>query len=92
MAAAQDAAPSLPRQKTFIVENGELLDNQIRRAILRLVVMEVGRQVVMENEKTGMLSVDLDRVAEHEGGREVVRHIYNMVLNRRAALDRPAPG
>jgi hypothetical protein len=89
------AAPSLFRQKTFIVENAGILDFEARREILHLVMMEIGRAasapgadapVILENLTTGAVSINLDNIEAPE----LVLHIYNIVRNRRAALNEPA--
>jgi hypothetical protein len=87
---AREPPPSAARQKTFVVENG---------AILRLVMMEVGktvtvataegeevRPVILENQTTGEVSVHLDNIDNPD----VILHIYNIVSNRRASLNEPA--
>lgn len=85
------APPSETRQKTFVVENAEILDNETQLTILRLVMMEVGRgsgagPVVLEHGATGLVSINLDNIPNPD----VIRHIYNIVRVRRAALDEPA--
>ena len=39
---AREPPPSAARQKAFIIENGAILDRDTKKAILRLVIMEVG--------------------------------------------------
>jgi hypothetical protein len=94
---AREPPPSAARQKTFAAENGAILDNDTKQAILRLVMMEVGktvttaegeevRPVILENQTTGEVSVHLDNIDNPD----VIRHIYNIVSNRRASLNEPA--
>lgn len=87
--------PTVARQKDFIIENSQILDEKLKMAILRLVMMEVGktatidgveRPVVLENRTTRELSIDFDAIANPE----VILHIYNIVDNRRRSLDEPA--
>lgn len=91
--------PPIDRQKTYVVENGQILDLDTKKAILRLVMMEIGktavvedsagavsRPVVLEKQSTGEVSIHLD----HIDNPEVILHIYNIVKNRRAQLDEPA--
>jgi hypothetical protein len=89
--------PPPSRQKSYIVENAGILDPDTKKTILRIVMMEVGkfggarasqtpRPVVLENGTTGEISIHLD----HIDNAEVVLHIYNIVSNRRAALNEPA--
>jgi hypothetical protein len=93
---ALSAPPPLGRQKTFIVENAEILDHDAKKAILRLVMMEGngrapggaspdGRLVVLERGVSREVSVDLDAVESPE----VILQIYNVVQARRLALDEP---
>jgi len=96
----REPPPSISRQKTFVVENGGILDRDTKKAILRLVMMEIGktttvvdaageeeiRPVVLENQTTGEVSVHLDNIENPD----VVLHIYNIVSNRRASLNEPA--
>jgi hypothetical protein len=94
---AREPPPSAARQKTFVVENGAILDRDTKKAILRLVMMEVGktvataegegvRPVILENRTTGEVSVHLDNI----DNLDVILHIYNIVSNRRASLNKPA--
>lgn len=100
---AAGAPPSKFRQKTFIAENGGILDDKAKKAILRLVMMEVGkavtvrdedgnaeevRPVVLEQGATGEVSIHLDNIDNEE----VLLHIYNIVANRRATLSEPVRG
>lgn len=85
-----------------MVENGGILDRDTKKAILRLVLMEVGstatgfdtagkvevRPVILENRTSGEVSVHMDNIDNPD----VVLHIYNIVSNRRAALNEPANG
>ena len=98
---AREPPPSAARQKTFVVENGAILDRDTKKAILRLVMMEVGKTVavataegeevrpaILENQTTGEVSVHLDNIDNPD----VILHIYNIVSNRRASLNEPANG
>ena len=95
--------PPISRQKTFIVENADILDTDIKKAILRITIMEVGREVVvkgsdgeivqtkpviMENVTTREVSINLDNIDKPE----VVLHIYNIISNRRVSLNEPVHG
>ena len=97
--AAGRAAPPLGRQKSFIVENAGILDRETKKAVLRLVMMEIGRvassggeadpeprPVVLEQGTTKEVSIDLDNI----DSAEVILQLYNVVNNRRAALNEPA--
>ena len=93
------APPSLSRQKGFIVENADILNAETMKAILRIVMMEVGKEtvirrdgrvvqtspVILENSVTREVSISLDNIENPE----VIRHIYNIVNNRRASLNEP---
>lgn len=96
-------SPPTSRQKTFIVENADILDVDTKKAILRIVMMEVGKEVtvggvdgraaqtnpvVLENRTTREVSINLDSIDTPE----VIHHIYNIVSNRRALLNEPAHG
>lgn len=97
---ARESPPTTSRQKTFVVENGAILDPDTKRAILRIVMMEVGktatattadgkeevRPIILENQTTRELSVHLDNIDNPD----VLLHIYNIVNNRRASLNEPA--
>lgn len=103
-AAPTDTPPTVARQKAFVVENGGILDRDTQKAILHLVMMEVGRTVtaakdyygktpevrpvVLENQTTGEVSINLDNI----NNPEVLLHIHNIVSNRRASLNKPANG
>jgi hypothetical protein len=96
---SREPPPSASRQKTFVVENAAILDQDTKKAILRLVMMEVGktntvataegtevRPVILENRTTGAVSIHLDNIDNPD----VILHIYNIVSNRRASLNEPA--
>lgn len=94
--------PSIDRQKEFIVENADNLDINTKKAILRVVMLEVGETgevtdtesasgkrvvpVVLENKASQEVSISLNNIENAE----VILHIYNIVYNRRAALNEPA--
>ncbi len=82
--------PPPARQKSFICENAGILDLETKRAILRLVMMEIGaargpRPVVLEQGAAKEVSLDLDNIENPE----VVLQLYNIVSHRRASLNEP---
>ena len=94
-------APTAERQKTFITDNMGVLDPNSIKTILRIVMMEVGpmkmeirdgvevptgRRVVYESPRKKGVSILLDNIDNPE----VIQHIYNIIANRRAMLDKPA--
>ena len=95
--------PSLSRQKTYIVENADILDMDTKKAILCTVMMEVGKERAIRNTSNAVPpeSETVPIVSENLATRElsinldniesaeVILHIYNSVYNRRAALDEP---
>jgi hypothetical protein len=81
---------SLDAKKTFIVENASLLNAEVQRSILRLVIMEVGTDDVFEAGGARGVDVDLDAVAA--ANPDVLTHIYNIVRTRREVLCTPKVG
>ena len=81
-------APSTSQQKTFIVENANILNRETKLAILAIVMMEIGPSVVMDTGGTKEVDIDLDAVTA--ANEEVIAHIYNIVLARRNSLGHPA--
>ena len=81
-------APSISQQKTFIVENANILNRETKLAIISIVMMEIGPSVIMETGGAKEVDINLDTVAE--ANEEVLYHIYNIVLTRREALSQPA--
>lgn len=88
---------SLDAKKTFIVENAGLLNAEVQRSILRLVIMEVGTviqeagtNVVFEAGGARGVDVNLDAVAA--ANPDVLTHIYNIVRTRREVLCTPKVG
>jgi hypothetical protein len=84
--------PSLSRQKSFIIENTEILDRDTKLTILRLIMLEIGpsalgsaRAVILEHGATREISINLDNVDNEE----VILQIYNIVSIRRASLNEP---
>ena len=84
--------PSLARQKTYIVENGDILNLATRKSILRIVLMDIGKSaadeqfVIIKNQASADVSLNLDKIDNPD----VVLHIFNIVSNRRASLNEPA--
>ena len=88
---ASPGLPSVNRQKEFIVENAGILNRETRLAILNVVMMEIGPDVVMETN--GAREVDIDLDAATAANEEVLGHIYNIVRGRLETLNQPArPG
>lgn len=81
-------SPSVGQQKTFIIENADILNRETKLAILSITMMEIGSSVVMETGGAKEVDIDLDAVAM--ANEEVLRHIYNIVATRREALSQPA--
>jgi hypothetical protein len=87
-AAEGGRAPSVGQQKTFIIENVDILNRETKVAILSIVMMEVGPGVIMEaGGFEEEVNIDLDAVARTN--EDALRHIYNIVAARREALNRP---
>jgi hypothetical protein len=95
-AASAAPLPGLATQKRFIVANGELVDPETARAILRTVREDLGEEAAVTGarpvlvERTGRapgVFVHLDRIDSPA----LVAHIYNIVRRRRRALNEPAP-
>lgn len=80
--------PSTGQQKTFIIENADILNRETKLAILSITMMEIGASVLMETGGAKEVDIDLDAVAM--ANEDVLRHIYNIVATRREALSRPA--
>jgi hypothetical protein len=92
--------PSITSQKKFICENAGVLNRATALNILHIVMMEIGqhyeapdgsKQVVL-TEKTingePEVLVNLDTISKIND--EVITHIYNIVVARRATLSQPA--
>lgn len=81
------SVPSISQQKTFIIENANILNRETQRTILSIVLMEIGASVIMEVGSAKEIDIDLDAVVQKN--EEVLLHIYNIVLTRRIALSHP---
>ena len=105
--AASGRAPPPPvsRQRTYIVENAGILDDDTKKAVLRLVMMEVGqiadtggKAIVGPDGEKATRTVVLENGTtgevsihlDHIDDEDVILHIYNIVSNRRASLNEPA--
>lgn len=77
---------SVGTQKTFVIDNANILDRATKLAILKIVMLEVGPDPIMEDSAKKNLGINLDLI-ENE---EIIRNIYNIVYHRREALSRPA--
>lgn len=77
--------PSLERQKDFIVESSSLLNKSVKMAIMNVVMMEIGDQVVTRKIPANEVHIDLDVIGKQNPG--VILHIYNMVKARRQSLN-----
>jgi hypothetical protein len=82
------AVPSPARQKSFIIENAGILDSSTKRAIIAVVMLEVGETPFVETRDS--LDIDLDFVAS--ASEDVLRHVFNIVRARLEALGQPATG
>jgi hypothetical protein len=88
--APRSTMPSTGRQKTFIVENSKFLNRESARAIMSIVMMEVGASVVAETRRGHEVELDVDLDAVADVNEEVIGHIYNIVRARLATLSHPA--
>ena len=83
--------PNLNRQKTFIIENSNILNREIKIAILSIIMMEIGSSVIMDSVKSKEskgLNINLDAIAEINP--DILNHIYNIVKTRIDTLNQPA--
>ena|SRR5271166_543783 len=82
--------PSMGRQKSFIIDNATILNLETKKAILSVVMMEIGPTVVTESGTAKEVNIDLDAVASENEA--VLLNIYNMVRARLEVLNLPARG
>ena len=75
------------RQMNYIVENAHILNPETKKSILNLVMMEIGKDVILDSGSAIEVNIDLDKVLKIN--EEVLTHIYNMVLARRDSLNQP---
>lgn len=89
-----ESCPSISRQKSFSVENSDILNYKTKTIILSLVMMEIGKNttinnksypVILENQK-GEVSINLDNINNND----IILHIYNIIRNHRLSLTEPA--
>ena len=88
--------PNLNRQKTFIIENSNILNREIKIAILSIIMMEIGPSVIMDSVTTGVskskdskgININLDAIGELNP--DILNHIYNIVKTRIDTLNQPA--
>lgn len=76
------------RKKRIIIENGNILNREIRLTILNLVMMEIGQSVIMETSNKKEVDINLDLLEIKNV--EVLNHIYNIVKKRLSTLNEPA--
>ena len=83
---------NLNKQKQFIIENSNILNREIKIAILSIIMMENGPSVIMENTKSGEntkgININLDSIGEINP--EILNHIFNIVKTRIDTLNQPA--
>ena len=83
---------NLNKQKIFIIENSNILNKEIKIAILSIIMMEIGPSVIMENTKssetTKGININLDSIGDINP--EILNHIYNIVKTRIDTLNQPA--
>ena len=79
---------SLERKKQFIVENGDILNRDIRLTILNIIMMEIGKSVIIETSNKKEIDINLDSIGEKNV--EILNHIYNIVQKRLETLNKPA--
>lgn len=87
-ARSQSSVPSVSQQKAFIIENAGILNRDTKLVILNIVMMEVGKDAIVESGSAKEVDIDLDRVSAIN--EEVLPHIYNVVAARRESLNQPA--
>ena len=80
--------PNLNRQKTFIIENSNILNREIKIAILSIIMMEIGPSVIMDSVRSKGLNINLDAIGEINP--DILNHIYNIVKTRIDTLNQPA--
>ena len=78
------------RQKTFIIENSNILNKEIKIAILSIIMMEIGPSVIMDSiqKESKGLNINLDAIGEINP--DILNHIYNIVKTRIDTLNQPA--
>lgn len=80
----------LEQKKIFICANADILDVKTKQTILKIIMMEVGGDVVMEKASKDEKETNIDMDAVGRASEDVVHTIYNIVMTRRAALNQPA--
>ena len=83
--------PNLNSQKTFIIENSNILNREIKIAILSIIMMEIGPSVIMDSVKSKEskgININLDAIGELNP--DILIHIYNIVKTRIDTLNQPA--
>lgn len=75
------------RMKKYIIENSKYLSMDVKKAILGVVMMEVGTEAV---KRSGLrdTEIDLDKCSAKNG--DIIRHIHNMVRARLDTLSKNA--
>lgn len=77
------ATPSITKQKSFIMENANNLNDATKKSILHIVMQEIGRKAIMGNNENHV-DINLDACSD-----DVVNHVYNMVKARMDSLNQP---
>jgi len=80
--------PSLFKQKNFITENASLLNSESKKAILSIVLLEIGDEVIMKSMNKNNIDINLDLVEDKN--KLTITHIYNIVSARIENLKNPA--
>lgn len=85
---AHTEMPSINRQKTFIIDNGIILNRDTKLTILNIVMMEIGDSVIVETTGANK-GVDINLDAIIQINPDVLTHIYHIVSARLQALSKP---
>ncbi|MDE2097433.1 MAG: hypothetical protein KGL39_09330 [Patescibacteria group bacterium] len=95
--AAPPAKPAEPegelseaQQKAFIVQNGQILNPDVGKQILWIVMDEVGEHAAVEKKTTNGIPETNIRLDVCTSG--VIKQIYRIMRARLDALNRPAGG
>jgi hypothetical protein len=80
--------PSLFKQKNFITENASLLNNESKKAILSIVLLEIGEEAIMKSMNKNNIDINLDIIEDKN--KLTITHIYNIVSARIENLKNPA--
>lgn len=89
---------SLHQQKIFISENVTMLNENLKKLVLSIIIMGVGgtkvqldngvvKDIILDSKSANVVIINLDIVGEYS--EDLINQVYNVIKTRRKELSEP---